>query len=221
MKKSLFIIILVCLSSNTFAQFDGGERSPFSFMFNTSGAIAWFKANSTAPSSASTSLKGVGCIGASIDYQFNDYFSMRGGLFLSGKGSNVDGLLIPYTADIITSYDLYYLEETLYFTGHIPLGNDANIFLGTGPYYANGLFGSSKVNYESGPNQGVKFGNTGDFKSNDYGITSLIGFKAERGYSISLVYDLGLTNIAQPRYTNVYNLEFKNRSVYISFGYSF
>jgi hypothetical protein len=224
MKKLLIIFCFVFISSGTFAQYYGNGQSPLYFSITGGGTIAYFQVKSSIASHISNSLEGVGSLGGSLEYRFNDYFSISPSIMLSGKGGQTDGLYVygPYNVEMSTAYELYYLEESLYFIGHIPVGSQANIFFGTGPYYANSIFGKSQTT-DNDPeiDRSVKFGKNGDFKSNDYGVTSLVGFETERGYTFSLNFDLGLLNIRPFNTNNVYNDQIKNRSFYMSVGRSF
>jgi hypothetical protein len=221
MKKILLTFILAIAITTSFAQYYSAQ-SPWSFTIIGGASVNYFQVKS-ATTPVSNSPAAVGCAGVGVDYKMNDFFSISPALMLSGKGGQVDRLDGPTTADVSSSlqYELYYLQAAFACTGHIPVGEQANVFLGAGPYYAKGLFGKSKTDVDDN-GQSVKFGTNGDFKSNDYGITSQIGFQTEKGIIIGLNFDLGLSNINQPNPNDVKtNDQFKTRGFYVSVGRSF
>ena len=222
MKKFLLLLCFALISSFAFGQYHNSGQSPFSFSIVGGASIAYFQVKSTATSVISNDPEGVGCLGASFGYKFNDYFSISPALLLSGKGGQTEGLYGSYNEDIASKYELYYLEGSLSFIGHIPVDTRANIFFGGGPFYANGLFGRNKnVDYDYWDGKSVHFGKSGEFKSNDYGVASLIGFESESGYTFSISFDLGLTNIHQFNPSSPDNDQLKTRSFYFGIGHSF
>jgi hypothetical protein len=222
MKKLILTLLLATATTFTFAQYHNGTESQWSYTIIGGGSLAYFQVKSTT-SPVSVSPRAVASAGFSVNYNVNDYFSISPALMLSGKGGQVDRRWEDGSGNLSSTlqYDLYYLQGSLSFTGHLPVGEQANIFLGAGPYYASGLWGHSRTDYTD-KGQGVHYGSNGDFKSNDYGITSLAGFQFESGFIIGLNFDLGLFNINQPNSNDVKtNDQFKNRCLYVSFGKSF
>jgi hypothetical protein len=223
MKKVLTILCFVLLSSASFAQYLVNEDSPLSFSIIGGSAIAFFQVKAANNNLIANSPNPVGYGGVSLDYKINDYFSVSPALSLAGKGGQTEEQPVILGPDVVTeTYELYYLQGSFNFVGHIPLGEQANIFLGAGPFYARSIFGTSKINDGGVENDGsAKFGNNGDFKTGDYGVTSEIGFKIESGYIFGINFDLGLSNIHQANTAYLVNNQIETRAIYISLGKSF
>jgi hypothetical protein len=223
MKKILTILCLVLLSSASFAQYNGNQDAQLSFSIIGGGAVAFFQVKTANNNLTANSPNAVGYGGVSLDYKINDYFSISPALSLAGKGGQTEEQSVNFGSYGVTeAYELYYLQGSFNFIGHIPLGDQANIFLGAGPFYAHSIFGTSKINDGGFESDGsAKFGNNGDFKTSDYGLTSEIGFKTERGYIFGLNFDLGLSNIHQANTVYLTDNQIKTRVIYLSFGRSF
>ena len=217
MKKLILTFLLATITTVTFAQYSNTQSS-WSFSVLIGGSFSFFNVKSAA--TAPTPNKPIAdfCTVVSLGYKFSDYFSISPALGFLGKGGQTEYIYGISTDEV--HYELAYVEESLRFIGHIPISEQADIFLGGGPYYANGFWGKATDNND-GSNIPVKFGRYGDFKSNDYGISTIIGFKAERGYSIGINFDLGLFNVHQfsPVYKNTD--QFMNRAINLSIGYGF
>ena len=210
MNKLLLIFCFPFISVAVFAQ---NGSSPLSLSILGGGSGAFFNVKSTAIAHSGFEPSGTG--GASLDYKFNDYFSICPAVLFSGKGGSVTDQFDSYNGSVNTKYDLLYVEESLCFIVHKPIGYASNLYLGAGPYYANPIWG--RTNYYT-DSQHISFGKNGDFSSSDYGLSSLIGYETERGYTIALNFDLGLSNVRQNNFDNYANEQFKNRSIYLSFG---
>jgi len=162
--------------------------------------------------------------------KFNDYFSIRPAIFYSGMGGTINATYGDESGNTVTNtyntndeYKLHYLEVPVDFIGHLPVGDGANIFLGGGPFYAYGLNGTNKQSFFTADPvvRQIKFGNDGDFKSSDYGITSTLGFQGAKGWSISANLDFGLNNIIQNNTTGFEATKLNTITFYLSIGQSF
>ena len=210
MNKLFLTFYFAFIAATVFAQ-NGSSPLSLSILGGGSGAFFGVKSTSTAHSSFEPS----GTVGASLDYKFNDYFSICPAVLLSGKGGSVTDQFDSYDGGVNTTYDFIYVEESLCFIVHKPIGDVSNIYMGAGPYYANPIWG--RTNYYT-DSQHISFGKNGDFSSSDYGISSLIGYETPKGYTIALNFDLGLSNVRQNNFDNYANEQFKNRAIYLSFG---
>ena len=216
MRKSVLTFLLAIAIQISFAQNYYNMQSPWSFSLGTSGTVTYFKVKSAMPV-PNSAIVSEGII-ASVDYQFNDYFSISPAIIVSGKGGQTEYIYGLGMDEV--QYELGYVEQSLRFIGHIPVGQQSDIFLGAGPYYAYGFWGQATDNAD-GSTRGIKFGRHGDFKSNDYGASTLIGFNIDRRYIISLGFDLGLVNVHQTSPVYLNSDQFMNRAFNISFGYGF
>lgn len=165
-------------------------------------------------------------LGFTADFKFNDYFSIRPGIVYMGKSAGLTGvnndnsLQIPFS--VYQEYHLYYLEVPLDFIGHIPFSNGANIFLGGGAYIAKGMHATVKetIGNNDPVKQKLKYGNNGDLKPMDYGITTTLGFQAARGWSVGLNFDIGGTNLIQNTEASGTS-SFKINTLYFNVGLGF
>ena len=223
MKNVLTVFCSLLLSSASFAQYWTNQDSQLSLSIMGGSAIAFFQVKTANNNLISNSPNPVGYGGVSLDYKISEYFSISPALSFAGKGGQTEEQPVNFGADVVTeTYELYYLQGSFNLIGHIPLGEQANIFLGAGPFYSRSIFGTSKINDGGVENDGsAKFGNNGDFKTSDYGVTSIIGFKTEKGYIFGLNFDFGLANIHQTNTTYLNNNQIKTRAIYISIGRSF
>jgi hypothetical protein len=132
----------------------------------------------------------------------NTEFGFYEGLEFIGKGGKYhDG----------SSITLNYLEVPIYAIARHKLGAGA-LFGGLGPYFAYGIGGKVK----GGGFSESSFGdNNGGYKRFDAGLGFMAEYKLDMGFSLSLDYDLGLTNIAYPSL----DITSHNRSFGINVGY--
>jgi hypothetical protein len=61
----------------------------------------------------------------------------------------------------------------------------------------------------------------GDFKSTDFGVTTVLGFQGAKGWAISGNLDFGVTNIIQNDTTGFDASKLKTITFYLSIGQSF
>lgn len=67
----------------------------------------------------------------------------------------------------------------------------------------------------------VSYGKNGDFKSIDFGATTVFGFQGAKGWAISGNIDWGFTNILQNNNSAYDATQFKTITFYLSIGQSF
>ena len=109
-----------------------------------------------------------------------------------------------------------YLEPMGYVLYNYKLPNDkGRVFAGPGIYVAYGLWGKSK--YEgTGYNESFSaFDKDLGYKRFDFGLNGMIGYQMPQGFSLSLVYELGLLNIDPARGDD----KTKNRLLSLNLGY--
>jgi len=109
-----------------------------------------------------------------------------------------------------------YLEPMGYVLYNYKLPNDkGRVFAGPGIYVAYGLWGKSK--YEgTGYNESFSaFDKDLGYKRFDFGLNGMIGYQMPQGFSLSLVYELGLLNIDPARGDD----KTKNRLLSLNIGY--
>lgn len=188
--------------------------------------IAGFNVSSPYKETVNPTAENPSSFGFNTDFKFNDYFSIRPGIFYAGKG----GIMNPGYVDnngnnvsVIDDYKLHYLEIPLDFIGHLPVGDGANIFLGAGPYYSYGLNGTNTQTISSADPviRKITYGKNGDFKSTDFGATTVLGFQGAKGWSVSANLEFGLTNILQTNNTGFDATQLKTVTFYFSIGQSF
>ena len=227
MKKLLLTIALVFVTYISFCQNFGNNDNPLTIGILGGSSIATLKATSPNSDLINPGAESPFSVGFNIDYKFNDYFSIKPGIFYAGKGGTFNPGYIDPAGNNVSVYDdykLHYLEIPIDFVGHIPLGDGgANIFLGGGPYYAYGLNGTNRQTdgFGDATTQKIKFGNNGDFKSSDFGVTSIVGFQAGAGWSVAANLDFGLTNIMQNNTTGFDATKITTATFYFSVGYRF
>jgi Outer membrane protein beta-barrel domain len=227
MKKILFAAIFIIINHVAAAQDfwnSGGSSITFGLMGGTN--FAEFNVSSPHKQNIGLGFETPFSLGLNADFKINDFFSIRPGAFYSGKG----GTLTPDYTDskgnlvlLFDDYKLYYLEIPVDFIGHLPVGDGANFFFGAGPYYARGYRGTNTIPAPPGAPiiRKIPFGPDGDFKSDDYGVTSVIGYQAAKGWSVSVNLDYGLQNILEVNNTGFDATGLKTIAFYISIGQSF
>ncbi|WP_214071902.1 outer membrane beta-barrel protein [Mucilaginibacter sp. dw_454] len=211
----------LALAQNLVDNYDGPKIT-----YGLAGGSNYASLSVKAPTSyqAYTSLTSPLSVGFNLDFQYNDYFSIRPALIYQGMGGKVSGTNNFAVASI---YNLHYLEIPVDFIGHLPVGNaGANIFLGAGPFIAKGISANSKTETATALSDvqatyQYKFGNGGDFKSLDYGATTVLGFQLNRGFAVSMNVDIGMTNILQKHDLYIQATTAKTTTIYFSIGQSF
>jgi hypothetical protein len=220
MKKLLLCLCLTVGTAITYAQGYGNDDKKITIGIAGGSNYAWFSVKAVDQEDVSTDLETPFSIGLNVDFKINDYFSIRPGIIYQGKGSKVD-VIAMYSAQ--NSYRLHYLEIPIDFIGHVPIGSEgANIFFGGGPFMSLALNGNKKQTANDVvTNEAVKFGNNGDFKSTDFGVTTVLGFQVGNGMAVSANLDFGLVNILKNSDLNMGATSAKTGVFYVSFGQSF
>jgi energy-coupling factor transporter transmembrane protein EcfT len=223
MKKLLLLFSFTIIAFATQAQND----NPITFGIIGGENLAVFQIKSPVREYISSAPSGPWGIGFTADYKLNDYFSIRPGIVYAGKGGSPDATYVDANSNNVSvsdNYRLHYLEVPVNLIGRLPLGdNGANIFLGAGPYFAYALNGTNQQSFELDDtmNEKITFGKNGDFKSTDFGATTVLGFTTARGVVISANIDFGLTNILQTNNSGFDASEFKTVTFYFGVGQNF
>ena len=111
----------------------------------------------------------------------------------------------------------HYLNILIHIGYMMPLSKKVSVFVNAGPYLGIGLFG--KYNMTTGNTNTTVANNIfNDYlKRFDYGIGGKIGIEYAKHIQLSVGYDWGLKNLK----TNMYPMDYKNRSFEISCTYIF
>jgi len=228
MKRFLLAICFAMMAAGAIAQSYGSSDHTITFGLTGGSSFADLHVASPYKEDIFATESYPASIGLTADFKINDYFSIMPGIAYAGKGGNLNGIYgvnfdgQVQQVDIDDDYKLHYLEVPVNFIAHLPFESGANIFLGAGPYFAYALNGTNKQqNFDQTQTQHIKFGSNGDFKSTDYGITSVVGFQAGRGWSVGLNFDYGLANILQNNTTGMDVSSVKTFAFYLSVGQRF
>lgn len=226
MKKLLLTLgFIFVAASTTFAQY-GNDDKTITFGLMGGSNLAFLQVKSAHRQDVYTDATSPISLGLNADFKFNDYFSIRPGIFYSGRGGMMNAVYSDSQSNntsVIDEYKLHYFEVPVDVIGHLPVGDGANIFLGGGPYFAWGLNGTNKqtLSTEDPVVLKVSYGRNGDFKQTDIGATTVLGFQGAKGWSISGNLDFGFTNIMQNNNTAYDASQLKTITFYISIGQSF
>lgn len=226
MKKLLLTFSFTVAAFVAFAQNYGYSDNTITFGLTGGTNLAFLQVKSVHRQEVYTNSENPFSLGLNADFKFNDYFSIRPGVFYAGKGGTMNAIysdLHGNNTSVTDEYKLHYLEVPLDFIGHVPVGDGANIFLGAGPYFAWGLNGkNNQTLYINDPViYNVSYGKNGDFKSIDFGATTVFGFHGAKGWAISGNIDWGFTNILQNNNSAYDATQFKTITFYLSIGQSF
>ncbi|ATL46723.1 hypothetical protein COR50_05745 [Chitinophaga caeni] len=176
-------------------------------------------------------------IGVIADLPLSEVLSFQPGIFYTGKGSKLESGDKNSTFYSKSTTNPMYIEIPLNFLGKIPIGNNARLFAGVGPYAAFGVAGKNKYEYiaaginvngednikwdddtpfnDDDPNQGWD-----KFKRFDYGANFLAGVEVGDNFLVSAQYGLGLAKIRSGS-DNGSDDKYKNRVFSVSIGYMF
>jgi len=110
---------------------------------------------------------------------------------------------------------LNYLQVPAYLLYYYQLPSAGNIFGGLGPYFAYGIGGKTKSNYNGHISETKSFDKTTGFKPFDVGLGIKAGYKITSSFSFSLAYDYGLANIDR----NPAGEKAKNRELSLNISY--
>ena len=167
-------------------------------------------------------------VGLIAEFGVSESFSLESGLYLSGKGLNMEAINPDYSTETIEqTISALYLEVPLNASVKVDLGGaKLNIF--AGPYLGIALAGKSKIqtsnDYEffygtPDSETDLKFGTTenDNIKRTDFGLNFGAGVQIE-SIVIRAQYGLGFVNLDSESDNDN---EFKNRVIGISLGYMF
>jgi len=166
--------------------------------------------------------------------------SFQPGVFYTSKGAKLESGSkgSPSVADPYTKYTTnpQYIEVPLNFVGKIPIGSDCRLFAGIGPYFAFGVAGKNKYEFNNGivnttgksdivcdddtpfnnddPNQGRN-----KYRRFDWGGNVMVGAEISR-FLLSAQYGLGFNKINSGAESSSDNKN-KNRVFSISAGFLF
>ncbi|HEY4323051.1 MAG TPA: porin family protein [Mucilaginibacter sp.] len=220
MKKLLLSFCLTIGATITYAQTYGNGDNTITLGIAGGSSYAWFNVKAHEQSYVYTNAEPVFSIGFNADFKINDYFSIRPAVFYQGKGTELN-----VTADYVVEdkYHLHYFEIPVDFIGHWYLGDEgANIFYGGGPFFSFALNGTNqKTVYSDVTNEKITFGSNGDFKSTDYGVTTVLGYQTSQGFAISGNWEFGLVNILKNSDLNMGATSAKTGVFYLSMAQSF
>jgi hypothetical protein len=220
MKKLLLFIFLTATTTVTFAQSFGNDDHTITFGLAGGSNYSWFSVKALDQRYVYTNGNQPFSIGFTADIKINYNLSVRPSLFYQGKGSEVN---VTATYDVEDIYKLHYFEIPVDLIGHWHLGNEgANIFYGAGPFVSLGLSGTNhKTVNQDETNEKVTFGSTGDFKSTDFGVSTVLGYETSKGFSMGLNWEFGLVNILNKSDLNLGATSAKTGVFYLSIGQSF
>jgi hypothetical protein len=226
MKKLLLILSFMITAIGACAQNYGNSDNTITYGLAGGSNAAFLQLKSANREYVSTDAATPFSIGFNADFKFNDYFSVRPGIFYAGMGGTMNAVYVDDSENNVSVYDeykLHYLQVNTDFIGHLPVGDGANIFLGAGPFYAYGLNGTNtQTLYTDNPIvYKMSFGKNGDFKSSDFGVSTVLGFQGAKGWSISANIDWGITDVMQNNTSGFDASQFKTITFYLSIGQSF
>jgi len=205
MKKLYLILILLSLSTFTFAQ---------TINYGVKAGLNLSTLSLRSPGFPNLGENTTGWnMGVIADFGFST-FSIQPGLFYSTKGDKVVALLVnnnQQSAGVLTGINkLYYIELPVNILYKIKLIPGTNIHLGGGPYLGYGISNSLSVN---GGTVSPAFST--HYKNPDYGLNFILGAELENKFIVDAGYGLGLANLSGEGTT------LQNRVISFSVGYLF
>jgi hypothetical protein len=132
-------------------------------------------------------------VGGFADIPLSTNFSFNPELLLSGEGSNFND---DVTGEALRPR-MYYLRVPLNLNYVSVLPSGAKFFIGAGPDFGFGLFGSTTIDDAS-----TKSFQDSLFKSFDFGVNFISGVQLSSGCRISINYYLGISSIATSTFTD-------------------
>ncbi|AWO01623.1 hypothetical protein DLD77_07910 [Chitinophaga alhagiae] len=173
-------------------------------------------------------------VGAIADIPLSPVLSLQPGVFYTGKGSRLSEGDTDGSTYYKTTTNPQYIEIPVNFVGKIPVGEQAKVFLGVGPYAAFGVAGKNKweaslAGVKTSGESNIKWDddtpfNDGDqnrgydkYKRFDYGGNFLAGVEFGN-FLISAQYGLGFGKILSGA-DNSTDDKSKNRVWSFSVGY--
>ncbi len=141
-------------------------------------------------------------VGAVMDWNVAENLYVQPGLFFTTRGAKKEDWKM----------NANYLQIPVSVAYRFPVSDNLKIDVNAGPYFAMGIGGKYKF---GGEDLGDVFGDKGDCKRFDAGLRVGAGVHIQK-FSVGLIYDLGLTNIAKGEGGKT-----KNGAFQISVGYNF
>lgn len=163
-------------------------------------------------------------IGMMVEYPVTDVFYLQSGLSYTRKGARVEGFREEGNGDRnreITMNQMY-LQVPVYVAGKIEVAPGVKIVLNAGPYFAQGIAGTSKVpgkvtfwnEHYIASGEFSTFGGHNSLKRFDFGLGAGVGVEFA-SVVVTLRTEMGLIDIGKD------NLNYKNRNVALTLGYKF
>lgn len=163
-------------------------------------------------------------IGMMVEYPVTDAFYVQSGISYTGKGAKVEGSRTVGNGDLnrdITMNQMY-IQIPLYAAYKITIAPGTKIAFNAGPYFAQGVAGTSKVpgkvtfwnEHYIATGEFSTFGGHDSLKRFDFGLGTGAGVEFA-SVVVTLRYELGLTNIGKD------GLDYKNRNAALTLGYKF
>ncbi len=236
MKKYISLFLLtVLVSSSVIAQSKAKPKQldPFTVIFRAAINTSIFS-NPSATNTAFTHARQIGgfSFGISGNWPLTPVLSFQPGIKITSKGSYADADTAYY--HVSAAVKPVYLEVPLNLVAKYQLQHNVYIYVGAGPYVAKGVGGKNNYTGTSGvlgsdaPFSGsdkIIYGNHGtptyaetfgNMQSFDFGANALVGIQYWK-FSLSLDFDMGLTNISYGGLTP--NSGSQNRSLSLSLGF--
>lgn len=165
MKKSFILVLFAIIATVSYAQ----PEIPSQLTWNVKGGLNISNWSQGGDTKARLGYK----IGGGAEWAFTDLWSVQGSLFLTSKGTKVDGDLIEIKVNQV------YLEMPVMGAARFSVGENTNLVISAGPYLAYGIAGKTKSQLRGATEEKVNtFGDYG-VKRFDLGIG--IGVTAEIG----------------------------------------
>ena len=148
-------------------------------------------------------------VGAVMDWNVAKNLYVQPGLYFTTRGAKAE------YADEEVKVNMNNLQIPISVSYRFPVSETVKIDVNAGPYVAFGLGGKYKYSGEEGSAETKVFGSEGVCKRFDAGLRFGAGVHLQQ-FSLGLIYDLGLSNIAEDSVGKI-----KNGSFQISLGYNF
>ena len=138
-------------------------------------------------------------IGVIYDYGFSESFYIQPGLYYTLKGVKAED---KEDSELKMTYNLSYLEIPILASYRIAISDNTKWHINAGPYFAYGIGGKVKYEYDGDSEKYDAFGKSdedkekGDLKRFDFGLSFGTGVSFDKFY-VGLKYDLGLSNIGE------------------------
>lgn len=204
MKKNLFLLCsFFCFSAIAFAQ------SPSVFVKGgvNFGTITTDKDGRIDDANIRTSFH----VGLQGDLPITRFFAIQPAVLFTGKGAKLEAGNVSGNTWARSSTNPYYIEVPVNAVIKLPLGEQASVFLGAGPYAAMGVGGKNRI---EGEIVGISFSRTekiafskddpftsgeegagyGVMRRFDYGLNATAGIQTRR-FLIAVNYGLGLAKL--------------------------